>query len=99
MSDIPQALQDAQGVPTESGDAAAHADMRHTPGPWEVSEFGEYSGYDCMTGAYFVRAGRQEICDIDLSAYGQKRCEAPPDESRLRALANARLIASAPDLE
>jgi hypothetical protein len=27
MSDIPQALQDAQGVQTESGDAAAHADM------------------------------------------------------------------------
>jgi hypothetical protein len=54
MSDIPQALQDAQGVPTESGDAAAHADVVVTInyGRVELVSCHKWEGGKLVLGGY-----------------------------------------------
>lgn len=67
--------------------------MPHTPGPWKLGEFEEHLGYDCMTGG--VRAGPAVL---DGSDYGQKRCRDIGPEAKARMLADAALIAAAPDL-
>lgn len=67
--------------------------MPHTPGPWKFGEFDEHLGYDCMTGG--VRAGPALL---DGSDYGQKRCAELDPEAKARMLADAALIAAAPDL-
>ncbi len=67
--------------------------MPHTPGPWKIGEFDEHLGYDCMTCG--VRAGPAVL---DGSDYGQKRCAEIAPEAKARMLADASLIAAAPDL-
>lgn len=65
----------------------------HTPGPWRVGEYDDYLGYDCMTGG--VRAGPVVL---DGGSYGQKSC-LPIEPAQLdRLMADARLIAAAPEL-
>jgi hypothetical protein len=67
-----------------------------------------------MTDAFAIRALKFEskeqwtpmqrafrasaICDLDLGRYGQLNCKECPVEGKELALANARLIAAAPDL-
>lgn len=41
-----------------------------TKGPWEVGEYSDTLGYDCMTGG--IQVGR---IYLDGSDYGQSRCE------------------------
>lgn len=64
---------------------------QHTPGPWELGEYNEHLGYDCMTGG--VRVGPVVL---DGSDYGQKRCEPITEASLARMMADARLIRAAP---
>jgi hypothetical protein len=54
----------------------------HTPGPWSVAFYGE-------TERPVIKHGNQSIADV-------RGCEL--DDSTSNSLANARLIASAPDL-
>lgn len=67
------------------------ADVKHTPGPWVLGEYSETLGYDCMTGG--IKAGPVYL---DAAQYGQQRCSFTPAPERM--LADARLIAAAPDL-
>ncbi len=64
-----------------------------TPGPWLVGEYDEHLGYDCMTGG--VRAG--PVC-LDGNNYGQKNCTPLEPEALARMMADAHLIAAAPQL-
>ena len=66
---------------------------KHTPGPWELGEFDELLGYDCMTGG--VRSGPAVLDGRD---YGQRTCAEISEEGKVRMMADARLIAAAPDL-
>lgn len=66
---------------------------KHTPGPWEVGEFSDFLGYDCMTAG--VRAGPVYLDGAD---YGQKRVHPMTDDQKERMMADAHLIAAAPDL-
>lgn len=66
---------------------------KHTPGPWVVGEWSETLGYDCMTAG--VRVGPVVLDGAD---YGQRRCQPIQPEDKTRLLADARLIAAAPDL-
>lgn len=74
-------------------------DTKHTPGPWKFS-FNEMGGYDCITDAYEVTTEKGEhIALIDLRQYEQVISGNMLDmPSTNEALANARLIASAPEL-
>ncbi len=38
-------------------------------------EFDETGGYDCMSGAYFIKFGEQTVCTVDLKDYDQHRCD------------------------
>lgn len=67
--------------------------MPHTPGPWKLGGFDENLGYDCMTGG--IRSGPAVL---DGSDYGQKRCAEIDPEAKARMLADAALIAAAPDM-
>jgi hypothetical protein len=71
---------------------------QHTPGPWSRGYFDESSGYDCMTGG--VSIGPQGCGPIHLDAayYGQKRCTHINQETLEKVLADANLIAAAPEL-
>ncbi len=60
---------------------------------WKLGEFDEYLGYDCMTrGIGCGPAG------LDGADYGQKPCALIEDEAKSKRIADARLIAAAPDL-
>lgn len=65
---------------------------KQTPGPWVVGEFSDFLGYDCMTAG--VRAG--PAC-LDGADYGQKRVAPITDAQKERMMADAYLIAAAPD--
>jgi hypothetical protein len=65
----------------------------HTPGPWQLGEYDEHLGYDCMTGG--IRVGN--IC-LDGADYGQKRCTPIEPDALQRMTSDARLIAAAPAL-
>lgn len=65
----------------------------HTPAPWQLGEYDTYLGYDCMTAG--VRAGPAVL---DCGDYGQRHNSPPSPEQMSRMMADARLIASAPDL-
>jgi hypothetical protein len=67
--------------------------MSGTPGPWEAGEFREMGGYDCMTAG--VRAGP---ANLDGADYGQQRCIDMEPDAQARMMADARLIAAAPEL-
>ena len=67
--------------------------IRHTPGPWELGEYENALGYDCMTGG--VKAGPVYL---DGAQYGQKTCAEIEADQLARMMADARLIAAAPDL-
>lgn len=64
-----------------------------TPGPWVVGEIDENGGYDCMTVG--VKAGP---VTLDAADYGQTRCDDLPHDIKEKMLADANLIAAAPDL-
>lgn len=66
---------------------------KHTPRPWEIGEFDEILGYDCMTCG--IRSGPVVL---DGSNYGQERCEPIEDAAKEMMIADAKLIAAAPDL-
>jgi hypothetical protein len=74
-----------------------------TAGPW-IAEFGENSGYDCMTDAWHISGvvgggWPAPIATVDLSHYGQStRNRDIPEMSKRHAEADARLIAAAPEL-
>jgi hypothetical protein len=63
-----------------------------------VAEYGEMSGYDCMSDAYVVKDQHATVAVLDLSDYGQESCTPPTADVLARAEANARLIAAAPDM-
>lgn len=65
----------------------------HTPGPWELGEYEDALGYDCMTGG--VKVGPVYL---DGAQYGQKTCAEIEADQLARMMADARLIAAAPDL-
>ena len=66
---------------------------RHTAGPWEIGEYSDTLGYDCMTGG--IKAGPVYL---DGAQYGQRACEWPmPPKMLAHMMADARLIAAAPD--
>jgi hypothetical protein len=68
--------------------------MTHTPGPWKLGEFSETGGYDCMTAG--ISAGPAQF---DGASYGQKTNGTPmTPEEKARMLADARLIAAAPEM-
>lgn len=71
-------------------------DAKHTAKEWKYV-FEENGGYDCMTGAFKIMSGDQEIASLDLFDYGQKSCQDFAGKLE-EAEANARLIASCPNL-
>jgi hypothetical protein len=71
---------------------------KHTPGPWRAGYYDDSSGYDCMTGGISIGPNAAGPIHLDGQNYGQKRCKAIERESIERMLADARLIAAAPDL-
>lgn len=79
-------------IPTEQDDAMT----RHTPGPWSVPHFAEPStGCECeyvLTDGYMGA-----VCTVHAS--GEGGCIETGDNPRFaEAVANAHLIAAAPDL-
>lgn len=66
---------------------------KHSPGPWVVGEFDDCLGYDCMTAG--VKAGPVYL---DGKHYGQQRCREITEESKAAMMADAALIAAAPEL-
>ena len=64
--------------------------MNHSPLPWTLGEFGEYSGYDCMTGG--VRAGPAML---DGCHYGQGSCATIAPEALATMMGDAALIVRA----
>ena len=69
------------------------AQPKFTPGPWVVGQYSDTMGYDCMTGG--VRAGPVVLDGAD---YGQKPCVDLHMDDHFRMMADAHLIASAPDM-
>jgi len=61
-----------------------------TPEPWNLGEYDETGGYDCMTGAIEIGPAT-----LDGMNYGQKSCEPIDPAALLRMEADARLIAKA----
>lgn len=66
---------------------------KHTKGPWELGEFDESLGYDCMSAG--VKAGPAVLDGAD---YGQRRSAEMEPDAKARMMADAALIAAAPDL-
>lgn len=60
---------------------------------WELGEYDEHLGYDCMTGG--VRAGPVVL---DGNNYGQRACHPITEVQLARMMKDARLIVAAPDL-
>lgn len=69
------------------------SETKFTPGPWRCEGFEEHLGYDCMTAG--VRSGPAVLDGRD---YGQKSCHNMKEEARDVMMADAALIAAAPDL-
>ena len=65
----------------------------YTKGPWVVSEYSDTGGYDCMTGG--IQAGP---VTLDGADYGQEWCAAENETCPPQMMADARLIAAAPEL-
>ena len=61
-----------------------------TPGPWELGEYDDFLGYDCMTGG--VRAGPVLL---DAANYGQARGRDITSEALEAMMADARYITCA----
>lgn len=76
--------------------------MKHTPGPWASTEVDESGGYDCLTAGIRVFAKRdgETLAELDMRHYGQGSCSPISHDSPgfQQFLANARLIAAAPNL-
>lgn len=62
-------------------------------GPF-VSEYNEMGGYDCMTDSFDIKQATKacSIISLDLSSYGQGRCEKASKETLEKAQADALLI-------
>lgn len=71
---------------------------KHTQGPWRAGYYDDSSGYDCMTGGLSIGPNAAGPIHLDGANYGQGRCKAISRESIERMLADANLIAAAPDL-
>lgn len=69
------------------------SDPKHTPGPWVVFDSGDKPGIDQGNGVSIVQWGL-ESCDSGINC----RSEADPQTAREERMANAHLIAAAPDL-
>lgn len=74
---------------------------KHTPSPWILHEWDSDLGYDCMTGGLAISGSQSGPGEfhvlLDGNNYGQAACDyswQPTD----RMLADAKLIAAAPDL-
>ena len=69
--------------------------MKHTPGPWQIGEANERKQHvDIDSPVYDPDLGHQSWKGF-ARVYG---CYESPDRGFAKALANARLIAAAPDL-
>ena len=60
---------------------------------WEVGEFDEMGGYDCMTSGVYVGNAL-----LDGRMYGETSLQGLSEEARAEMLADAHLISAAPDL-
>lgn len=69
------------------------SESKHTQSTWELGEFDESLGYDCMSAG--VRAGPAVLDGAD---YGQRRSAEMEPDAKERMMADAALIAAAPDL-
>lgn len=74
------------------------SNTQHTPGPWRRGYFDESSGYDCMTGGVSIGPDGVGPIHLDAANYGQERCEHIKQVTLEKMLADANLIAAAPDL-
>jgi hypothetical protein len=74
------------------------AQTKHTPGPWRAGYYDDSSGYDCMTGGISIGPNAAGPIHLDGQHYGQKRCNAIERGSMERMLADAQLIAAAPEM-
>lgn len=71
-------------------DALAALLERATPGPWDLGEFDEQGGYDCMTSG--ISCGP---ASIDGKTYGERYMEPLPPAAQMRMIADAALIVAA----
>ena len=73
-------------------------EAKHTPGPWSF-EFSDYGGYDCMWSVHRVTAASgEEVAQIHTLQRSAKATHEEPHAECPTQLANARLIAAAPEL-
>ena len=66
---------------------------KHTDGPWYYGEFDLYGGYDCMSAG--ITAGPALIDSATYKRFTVGGCD---DETKEQMIADARLIAAAPEL-
>ncbi len=69
----------------------------HTPGPWSVPHFAE-PAVNCHCGYVLVDGYMGAICTVHASGHGDDWLGHGDNPKFKEAVANARLIASAPDL-
>lgn len=67
--------------------------MAKTKGPWVAGEFNEYGGYDMMFSGIQVGPAH-----LDGNRYGQSSCATIDEIGKARMVADAHLIAAAPEL-
>lgn len=81
MSDFQARKVDADAAQAEAMTEA------HTPTPWDVGEYSDTLGYDCMTGG--MRVGPVVLDGRD---YGQENCVSITPDVLARMMADAHLI-------
>jgi len=64
-----------------------------TAGDWEVGEFGDYAGYDCLTAG--IQCGP---AFLDGNEYGQDVCTAMLPEAQALMMADAKMLAASKKL-
>ena len=69
----------------------------HTPGPWSLPHFAE-PGVNCQCGYVLTNGMMGAICTVYASGAGDDWAKHGDNPSFQEAVANARLIAAAPDL-
>jgi hypothetical protein len=69
-------------------------ETKHTPGPWTVGQKGDYGTYN----ANVIYAGSEGICAVGQIPLHTKLEQISGEPRWQTGLANARLIAAAPDL-
>lgn len=66
----------------------------HTPTPW-IADLCSMGGYDCMTDAWRIKAGKLCIATLDFSDYGQITCGPASVETMEQSEADATFIVRA----